>query len=278
VDARLARLHLRGGLLSLARAELEQMAGAGTLDREALADLAEARWRCGDLEGAAEAAEAHLAAGGEEPMAHLVAAEQADRQGRLSDARRHAAEVRQRVGEGLDRLFAGEPRGSAWPPEVPGWMDEAATEPGRWGLLAGGREVAAPEPTTWRPAAPPALVARSGPGAVARAARAVERPLPALPDPASSAAAQRELDAADAELAGGRLEPAVERLAVALRIDTTMAPVVLTMLARAGTLFGRDADIAAVHLLRGDALRGLGRDAEAEDAYRDAQRALGTRT
>ncbi len=33
-DARLARLHLRGGLLPLARAALEQMAGAGTLDRD----------------------------------------------------------------------------------------------------------------------------------------------------------------------------------------------------------------------------------------------------
>ena len=52
-----------------ARAALEQMAGAGTLDREALADLAETRWRSGDLEGAAEAAEAHLDARGDEPIA-----------------------------------------------------------------------------------------------------------------------------------------------------------------------------------------------------------------
>ena len=40
--ARLARVHLRGGLLTLARATLEGMAGAGTLDTGAMADLAEA--------------------------------------------------------------------------------------------------------------------------------------------------------------------------------------------------------------------------------------------
>ena len=39
-EARLARVHLRGGLLTLARATLEGMAGAGTLDRDALADAA----------------------------------------------------------------------------------------------------------------------------------------------------------------------------------------------------------------------------------------------
>ena len=68
-DARLARVHLRGGLLTLARATLEGMAGAGTLDRDAMADLAEVRWRSGDLEGAADAARAHQASGGEEPLA-----------------------------------------------------------------------------------------------------------------------------------------------------------------------------------------------------------------
>ncbi len=99
-DARLARLHLRGGLLTLARAELEQMAGAGTLDREALVDLAEARWRSGDLEGAAEAAEAHLGAGGDEPMAHLIVAEQAEREGRILDARQRATLVQQRARRG----------------------------------------------------------------------------------------------------------------------------------------------------------------------------------
>ncbi|MDQ2965800.1 MAG: hypothetical protein M3R57_08135, partial [Chloroflexota bacterium] len=48
---RMARLHLRTGLLALARVELETLAGEGTLDDEALLDLAEVRWRTDDLTG-----------------------------------------------------------------------------------------------------------------------------------------------------------------------------------------------------------------------------------
>ncbi|MER3418105.1 MAG: hypothetical protein C4343_03115, partial [Chloroflexota bacterium] len=64
LDLRLARLHLRGGLVALARAELEAAAGLAILDTDGLAELAEARWRTGDLVGAGAAAEAHLANGG----------------------------------------------------------------------------------------------------------------------------------------------------------------------------------------------------------------------
>jgi hypothetical protein len=60
---RLARLHLRTGMLRLARLELEQLAGAAALDTEGILDLAEVRWRTGDLRGAAEAAGAWLDAG-----------------------------------------------------------------------------------------------------------------------------------------------------------------------------------------------------------------------
>ena len=136
-DARLSRLHLRGGLLTLARAELEQMAGAGSLDREALADLAEARWRSGDLEGAAEAADAHLGTGGDEPMAHLIVAEEAERQGRILDARQRATLVQQRVGEGIERLFAGERRSTVWPAASPSWMDSGRDRP--WSMGPAGR-------------------------------------------------------------------------------------------------------------------------------------------
>ena len=68
-DLALARLHLRLGSLGLARAELEGMAGSGVLDDEGLVDLAEARWRTGDLAGAGEAASAALAAGNEAVVA-----------------------------------------------------------------------------------------------------------------------------------------------------------------------------------------------------------------
>ena len=52
----LAHTHLRLGSLALARAELETLAGARRLDTPGLVDLAEARWRTGDLTGAGEAA------------------------------------------------------------------------------------------------------------------------------------------------------------------------------------------------------------------------------
>ena len=51
-DLVLARLHLRLGALALARAELETLAGRDALDDDGLTDLAEVRWRTGDLVGA----------------------------------------------------------------------------------------------------------------------------------------------------------------------------------------------------------------------------------
>ena len=52
----LAHAHLRLGSLALARTELETLAGMGKLDSLGLVDLAEVRWRTGDLAGAGEAA------------------------------------------------------------------------------------------------------------------------------------------------------------------------------------------------------------------------------
>ncbi len=277
-DGRLARLHLRGGLLTLARASLEQMAGVGALDREALADLAEARWRSGDLEGAAEAAAAHLDAGGDEPLAHLVVAEEADRQGSLVDARRHAAVVRERVGTGLDRLFAGETRSTAWPLEGVDWMDDGATTPGRWGLLAGGREVADPQPRSWRMLPPPASgspVARPRIPLAAAAASATQSTLDQLE---LGRAAGVELEAAENELARGAIADAVDRLALVLRFDPALAPVILSMADQALAGPGdHQQGLVALHLLRGDAYRGLGREVEAVDAYQESMRALTAR-
>ena len=51
----LARLHLRVGSLLIARAELEALATAGSIGAAGLADLAEARWRSGNLEAAGAA-------------------------------------------------------------------------------------------------------------------------------------------------------------------------------------------------------------------------------
>ncbi|HEY8167351.1 MAG: hypothetical protein ACHQ02_02455 [Candidatus Limnocylindrales bacterium] len=118
-EARLARLHLRTGLLSMARAELETMAADGTLDTPALADLAEARWRSGDLPGAGDAAVAHLDAGGSEPVALIVAAEALAARGRTNEARGFANRLLGMLpvdaADPLEPLFAGQPRSAAWP-------------------------------------------------------------------------------------------------------------------------------------------------------------------
>ena len=275
-DGRLARVHLRGGLLTLARASLEQMAGVGALDREALVDLAEARWRSGDLEGAAEAATAHLEAAGDEPLAHLIVAEEADRQGSLVDARRHAAVVRARVGTGLDRLFAGEVRSTAWSMEAADWMDEGATGPGRWGLLAGGREVADPEPRSWRMLPPPSA---GSPVARPRVARAAAPAGPSTLDQLElGRTAGAELEAAELELARGAVTDAVDRLALVLRFDPELAPVILSMADRALMAPGdREQGLVALQLLRGDADRVLGLELEAVDAYQESMRALSAR-
>ena len=80
-DLRVARLHLRGGSHALARAELEALAGRDDLDRDGILDLAEVRWRTGDLAGAGVAAAAWLEdgdAGGESgALAHVISAEAA---------------------------------------------------------------------------------------------------------------------------------------------------------------------------------------------------------
>ncbi|MFO1540516.1 MAG: hypothetical protein ACKOTZ_08775 [Chloroflexota bacterium] len=267
-DGRLARLHLRGGMLVLARAELEQMAGAGTLDREALADLAEVRWRTGDLAGAAEPAGAHLAAGGSDPIAHLIGAQALDRSARHADARREAERVHARLGQGLDRVFAGEQRGAAWPAELPGWMDTGATGAGRYGILAGGREVAAPVPGAWALVPPPVLRTTGapsrpqGPGSVARQL-------------ATGRAMGRELARAEDDLAAGDIERAIGRLALVLRFDPALAPVILSLADRAAGRAGPDhPGMPALHLLRGDAYRGTGREVEARAAWEESQRAM----
>ncbi|MDP9482523.1 MAG: hypothetical protein M3P84_04785, partial [Chloroflexota bacterium] len=105
-DQRLATLHLRTGSLSLARAELETMAGDGVLDDEALIDLAEVRWRTGDLPGAGEAADAYLEAGHETTLGLVIAAEAQAALGRPSEARRLADRAIERADRSLDGVFA----------------------------------------------------------------------------------------------------------------------------------------------------------------------------
>lgn len=276
-DARLARVHLRGGLLTLARATLEQMAGAGTLDRDAMADLAEVRWRSGDLEGAADAARVHRASGGEEPLAALILAEDLAAAGAEADAESIAREVYARVGGAIDVLFAMEPRAAIWPTADEGWMDVDAAAPGRWGLLVGGSEVAAPTNQTWE-LAPIAIstadqisVAPLGRGGLGQPGGATSTSTVVV----SGRLAGEELEIVDRALASGDTASAAGRLAVLLRLDPALAPIILSAADRAASAATPDSgDLPAVHLVRGDAYRLLGRDNEAAAAYQEAHQAL----
>jgi len=283
-DARLARVHLRGGLLPLARAALEQMAGAGTLDRDAMADLAEVRWRNGDLEGAVESARAHHASGGNEPVAMLIVAEELSRRGEQQQASQQASSVVQRVGAAVELYFAGEPRSVVWPAADDGWMDVDAVAPGRWGLLVGGREVVAPTPRTWipvpleqpgspAPAASPAAMDATlvGRGGIAQPGGQTSTALVAM----SGRLAGEELEAVDRSLADGRTGAAAERLGVLLRLDPALAPVILTAAdkAVANTPPGSPGQ-SAIHLVRGDAYRILGHETEAAAAFQQAHQTL----
>ncbi len=151
----LARLHLATGLLRLARVELEELAGEGRLDADGVLDLAEARWRTGDLRGAAEAAGAWLDAGaataggetGGRPgaLAHAMVADGLAVRGRDDEAAAHVAATLDALGDGpgrsdaarsasgaLDALFAGiVPRAGAWPAFEPRAFGEPAGRAGR---------------------------------------------------------------------------------------------------------------------------------------------------
>ena len=117
-DLVLARLHLRLGSLALARAELETLAGQDALDEDGLVDLAEARWRTGDIAGAGEAAVAALNEEEGPLLALVVAAEAAAARGRPTEARRLADKAMEAAAGTIDTIFAGMPRAGVWPPDA----------------------------------------------------------------------------------------------------------------------------------------------------------------
>jgi tetratricopeptide (TPR) repeat protein len=247
-DARLAALHLRLGCLSLARAELEELLRRGGLGEAGLADLAEARWRSGDLDVAAGAAAEHLAAGGSRPVALAIAAEAAAAAGDPVEARAHVEALEGVDAAALESLFAGMPRRAPWsaaPRSTPG-PPEAQTAPAR--------------PHRGRRAGRTAAGWSAGPS-VAGGARSGIRGLP--PESAD------ELSRARQELSSGipgEAARGVARLALVLHLDPVLAPAVLEVLKPR-----RD---PAALLVRGDAYRLLGRHLEAEAAFHAAGQAL----
>ena len=236
---RLARIHLRMGLLGLARAELEAYAGRGDLDDEALLDLAEVRWRTGDLTGAGEVANAYLGTGRTDPVALVIAAEAVVAAGRPGEARRLAGRALESVQGSLDQVFNGMPRSLIWPADT----DEPAGAP---------------------PAETPAKRSRR------QDVTATLWSEPALPG--SSVA----LPDADDAFADGRealerddLVEAALQMGIALRLASSLAPAILDAI---GANESPELD-----LVRGDAYRLVGREAEAQRSYTAALRALAGR-
>lgn len=253
---RLARVHLRTGAVALARAELEAAAGAGELDDAALVDIAEARWRTGDLAGAGEAAAASLAAGSDDLIALVIAAEAAAAaRGGAEDAEALVDRVTRRAKLPLDAVVAGMPLAGPWPPG----MDVAAPDPETRRDLA-----SLVEPAATTPIAPLVPI-----GAGRAVARAVGGPVAATPEAAAAADPQAAYAAGSDALAAGDREGAALYLAVALRLSPALAPAILSTV---GGTAG-----ASFDLLRGDAFRIVGHQSDALRCYAAAALALAER-
>ncbi len=242
-DLGLARLHLRLGSLGLARAELEGLAGADRLDEEGLVDLAEARWRTGDLAGAGEAASAALASGNEAVVAYVIAAEATAAVGRPGEARRLASRALELADLDVADVFAGMPRASVWPVD-PG--DEQTSE-----SLFG----TSGDPSGRLPKRPERVGSHTG--GLWDDHDSLEA---SLPEPGLA------FEAGRTALEAGDTRSAALHLGLALRTAPALAPAILELAAE-------NSD-PAIALLRGDAYRLVGHERDARLAFADAAAAL----
>jgi hypothetical protein len=258
VDLRLARAHLRLGSLALARAELEILAGRGALDGPGQADLAEARWRSGDLATAGTAASIAISAGEEPPIVLAIAAEAAAALGRPNEARRLANRAMERLAGPIDGLFAGMPRSGVWPADLADPAPTAGTmfhhEPVPGPVRrAGDAEVdvvamrATPRDER-RDAGGPALTLGFWDPDGSDEALGPEQPDPG-----------HELEAARAALVEGAIDDATLRFGLALRLAPALAPAVLEATDGVST--------PQMNIVRGDAYRLVGLETEARRAY-----------
>ena len=248
-DLILARVHLRLGSLSLARVELETLAGRGELDDDGVRDLAEARWRTGDVAGAGEAAGTYLEAQPDDILGLVIAAEAQAAAGRPAEARRLAGRAIERADGSLDPIFAGMPKSPIWPIE-PG----AAAGPA--GVLFDDLHPG--------PHAVPALERDDADALIARPEAPIDGPS-LWGDDGDAAATESAGGDAGAlfrqgrgALDDGHPADAAAALLLALRASPSIAPAVRDLLA------GRSEPILAV--VRGDASRIVGHDL---DAMRD---------
>lgn len=276
-DLTLARLHLRLGSLALARAELETLAGRDELDDAGMVDLAEARWRTGDIAGAGEVASTVLGDGDDGPLITLVvAAEAALARGRPTEARRFSTKAMEAADGRIDEVFAGMPRGPVWPTDAamlhlppPTLFDVPAVvradtggDEGSPAIGIATSETAAPaDPDTialWEPAIDSPAIDHRTPDAPIDIA-----PAPPEPAPDLDAGGDAFLAGADA-LDRGDITVASMQLALALRLSPSLASDVLEV------IDGRaDRELAFV---RGDAYRLVGRESDARRAFADAVR------
>ena len=157
-------------------------------------------------------------------------------------------------------------------------MPTGAAEPGHWGLLVGGSEVAAASASTWQLSIIEQPAAALAPDFVPAGRGAVGHPGGATSTTGvviSGRLAGEELATVDRAIAGGDIAAAVARLAVLLRLDPALAPIILSSADRAAaTVPAGSRHLSAIHLVRGDAYRSLGRDNEAAAAYQAAHQAL----
>jgi hypothetical protein len=306
LQMRLARIHLRTGSLAMARAQLESLAGRDLLDAAGTLDLAEARWRTGDLHGAGEAAVAYLAANGGEALGFVIASEAATLGGRLAEARRYMDQAEMRMLTSVDSVFAGIPRRTMFTPT--GWGTTAIPD---WAPAAESPEPAAPavEPAVEPALAaePPAVERAVGPATAAEAIEPAEPPAvelaaeppaepaavapesaptevvpevantattgPSAPDPTAQPVVDPGRVQADTEIAAGIAllqerdpELAALHFGIALRMTPESAQTVLNAI-------GDRRDLA-LELVRGDALRMLGYESDAGQAYLSVASAL----
>jgi tetratricopeptide (TPR) repeat protein len=270
-DLVIARVHLRLGSLGLARAELETLAGHDLLDDEAIRDLAEARWRTGDMAGAGEAAVAYLESHPDDVLALVIAAEAQADLGRPSEARRLAGQALERAAGSLDPLFAGMPRSQVWPVDPgaaaqpagvlfddlhPGPLPTAGSGNGSLDGVDGTPKSSVHEPL--EPGVPAAIV-----GGQSLWGEEDEPPPPAAAlDPTALFHSGR------VALEAGRTDEAATALILAMRAAPGLAPAVLDLLAGRGE--------ALLVLVRGDAQRIVGREAEALRDHATAASGVGS--
>lgn len=307
-DLRMARVHLRMGQLTLARAELEDLYRRDALDVVGLAVLAEARWRTGEGPAAADAALAHLEAGGSDDVAVCIAAEAMAAEGRPAEARMLMDRLPQSDATTLDALFAGMPRRAFWPagPVDRSDLDELRRETDA--RAAAGRRGGIRAPAPGAQDAPPAE-AYPPPAAAAAASGQAGSPLGAPPTDRRSVPGPREvLEATAAGAWGarsqhapahvgatgrpsrgherrvkGQMDPATELAAAREELSSRPERAILrlSLVLRHDPTFA-PAVLDILHLrreptaalVRGDAQRLLGRHMEAEAAFDAAAESL----